>query len=257
METPVHPSKQAAADIGEIKARAGELVEELQALKASLAPPGFWYPYSTLHNVIHLDSLLTGRNRHLTELIPPGPIADIGGADGDLAFLLERLGYDVHLIDNRPTNFNHFRGAEMLKQALGSRVVLHDVDLDSQFTLPAENYGAVFFLGILYHLKNPYFALERLAKVTRFCFLSTRIAQVSTDHVTRIERLPVAYLLDPLEANEDPTNYWIFSDAGLRRLLDRTGWRVRDYLTVGNTVDSEPASAERDERAFCLVEASG
>jgi len=63
----------------------------------------------------------------------------------------------------------------------------------------------------------------------------------------------VAYLLDAREANNDPTNHWIFSDGGLRRLLRKTGWEICDYGTAGNRVDSDPVTWQGDERAFCLL----
>lgn len=68
-----------------------------------------------------------------------------------------------------------------------------------------------------------------------------------------LQNVPTAYLVSPSETNNDPTNYWIFTSPGLRRILDRTGWDVLDYMTVGNTHNSDPATAEGDERAFCLV----
>ena len=68
-----------------------------------------------------------------------------------------------------------------------------------------------------------------------------------------LQPLPVAYLLDPTECNNDNTNYWIFSEAGLRRILSRTGWDILDFITLGNDRDSDPASPKGDERAFCLV----
>lgn len=70
---------------------------------------------------------------------------------------------------------------------------------------------------------------------------------------TRIADLPVAYLLDPDECNNDSTNYWIFSFTGLLRILRRTGWEVAELVTVGCTTGSDPASPEGDERAFCLL----
>jgi hypothetical protein len=45
----------------------------------------------------------------------------------------------------------------------------------------------------------------------------------------------------------------MFTEAGLRRILDRCGWDVLDFATFGNTTDSDPASREGDERAFCFV----
>ena len=84
---------------------------------------------------------------------PHGKIADIGGADGDLAFFLEQMGLSVDLIDNEPTNFNQLDGARVLKEALHSNVTIRTVDLDSQFTLSGEKYDSIFLLGVLYHLK--------------------------------------------------------------------------------------------------------
>ena len=76
---------------------------------------------------------------------------------------------------------------------------------------------------------------------------------MTTDHQVRFDQVPVAYLVHPTECNNDPSNYWIFSDAGLRRILSRTGWEVLEYARVGQTVDSDPATAAGDERVFCLA----
>ena len=140
-----------------------------------------------------------------------------------------------------------------MREELASDVQIHEIDLDTQFRLPRDHYDLVFFLGILYHLKNPYYVLEELAKRVDRLVVSTRIAQLSPDHETAFGHLPVAYLLHPTEANNDATNFWIFSEAGLRRIFDRTGWAVEDYVSVGATEGSDPAHADRDERAFALL----
>lgn len=127
-----------------------------------------------------------------------------------------------------------------------------DVDLDAQFRLPRDDYDVVFFLGVLYHLKNPFYALEMLAGSTRYCLMSTRVTQWAGEP-TAIENLPVAYLLGPQEANNDPTNFWIFSKVALLRLFGRTGWDVLDLATFGDTTASDPTSPDRDERAFALL----
>jgi tRNA (mo5U34)-methyltransferase len=245
-----------ALDVREVKERALAFAAELEVIKLELAPREFWYPYPTLGNLDHLDALLTGERRALLALTDGLLVADIGGADGDLSFLLERLGCRVHLIDNAPTNYNGLRGARMLKVALSSSVEIFDADLDGRFVLPGARYGTIFLLGILYHLKNPFYALESFAKAARYCFVSTKVARLSPDKRTELRDLPLAYLLDAREANDDPTNYWVFTEAGLKRFFERSGWRVLDFITVGNTVDSDPASVEGDERAFCLLESA-
>jgi hypothetical protein len=65
---------------------------------------------------------------------------------------------------------------------------------------------------------------------------------------------PAAYLLDSDELNADDSNYWIFSEAGLRRLLKRSHWRIERFLSVGDR-ESDPTSL-RDERAFCLAKST-
>jgi tRNA (mo5U34)-methyltransferase len=254
-------------DIAELKDKALEFEQRLVAKKHELREPGFWYPYGTLDNFFALDALLTGEHRFLLNLIGDNPVLDIGAADGSLAFFLESLGYKVQVIDYGPTNFNNLRGLRLLKENLLSSVEIYETDLDAQFYLPETNYNLAFFLGILYHLKNPFYVLEALSKSVRYCLISTKITKFNLPPKTmsktlgklfRSERvdlsnIPVGYLLDEREANDDATNFWIFSDAGLRRVLKRTGWEILDYITLGNTTDSDPATAQGDERAFCLV----
>jgi tRNA (mo5U34)-methyltransferase len=226
----------------------------LDAEKARIAPTEFgWYPYGSLSNALHFDKLLAGEQRDLGRLIGSGRVADIGAADGELAFLLERHGAQVDVVDWPLTNYNGLKGVRALKASLGSNIRIHEVDLDSQFRLPEDAYGLVFFLGILYHLKNPYFVLEELAKRTDYCLLSTRIARQTPDGGAALARYPLAYLVGERELNNDSTNYWIFSEEGLRRILQRTGWVVEALVTLGNTVNSDPVRADADERAFCFV----
>jgi tRNA (mo5U34)-methyltransferase len=242
-------------DFERLRERALAFREDLLARKDAIAPTDFgWYPYDTMANILHLDALLSGPQRSVFDSLAGGRVADIGAADGDFGFFLEaELECQVDVIDHAPTNFNELRGARRLVDELSSKVQVHEIDLDSQFTLPAAHYRAVFFLGLLYHLKNPFYVLEALAERAELCFLSTRVARVAPDHRTRLREQPVAYLLDPTEANDDPTNFWIFSEAGLRRLFDRTGWEIADFVTVGCQEDSDPCSQDRDERAFALL----
>lgn len=228
--------------------------QQLWEIKLAHHPKSFWYPYATLRNVSVLEKLCAAAGVNLLEVCrgPCGKVADIGGADGDLAFFLERQGLTVDVIDNEYTNFNGLAGARTLKEALNSSVAIRSVDLDSQFSF-GQQYDAVFFLGTLYHLKNPFFLLESLARVTKYCFVSTRIAKQTADGQP-LSPHPVAYLLGPRECNDDVTNFWIFSDHGLKRLIERTGWKLLSYVTIGDTISSTPADLDHDERAFCLLE---
>ena len=215
----------------------------------------FWYPYGTLKNIQVLEELLATVELDLLQLCRGShrKIADVGAADADLAFFMEKMGFSVDVIENRLTNFNLLEGARIMKEALKSSVIIREADLDSQLPLSSEKYDAIFFLGILYHLKNPFFILEKLARMTKYCFLSTRIASQTADGHP-LSAYPLAYLLDPEECNNDNTNFWIFSDQGLKRLIKRTGWDLIAYTTIGNMTDSNPADPDKDQRAFCVLQ---
>jgi hypothetical protein len=148
---------------------------------------------------------------------------------------------------------NGLRGARALRDHLGSNVSIHDIDLDSQFRLPRERYGLVFLLGILYHLQNPFYVLRELAGRADHCLLSTRVARLAGPHRTMIGDLPVAYLVNPDETNNDASNYWMFSPVGLERIVVRAGWVVLERHSAGDVIASDPSSPDHDERMFMLL----
>jgi hypothetical protein len=96
--------------------------------------------------------------------------------------------------------------------------------------------------------------LEELARRTTRCFLSTRVARRFPDGSAMPANVALAYLLAEEELNQDNSNYFIFSEAGLRVMLDRAHWTIRDYVSLGDTSLSDPVRLDRDERAFCLLE---
>lgn len=240
--------------------------ERLEQLKRGLGQPGpglAWYPYCSLANFEHFVPLV-GRATDLGSRIEGGPpsnaepLLDIGCADGDLSFFLESVapGRAIHALDHSGTSHNGLAGVRALKHALASRIEILDVNLDEGFELPARPYATAFCLGLLYHVKNPFHLLESLSRYARTCFLSTRIMRAFPGGAA-VPPYPAAYLLDAAELNEDPTNFWIFNEAGLRRLATRAGWHVERFHTVasGRAGSSDPDSLANDERAFCLLRA--
>jgi|ERR1700722_11117520 len=210
-----------------------------------------WYPYDCFANLFYVQHLLHDAGLSLPEIIGGEPVLDIGAADGALSFFLESLGYPVEAWDHSGTNMNRMQGLRSLARVLGSQVQIQDVDLDGRFEITG-HYGAVLFLGTLYHLKSPFYALETLAKHARFCLLSTRVARWSPDREVHLEDVPVAYLLDAEECNADATNFWIFSPPGLTLLAKRAGWQICALASSGS-VKSDPLTPEGDERMFLLL----
>jgi len=239
-------------DISQIREAAIRFKEKVAQAKRSLGDVDFeWYPHDTLAAFGHLDKLLTGANRTLFG--GKKRILDLGCQDGELAFFLESMGHEVVALDHPTYNHNGMRGVRALKAALGSAVELIDVDIDRQFRLPHESYDIAIVLGVLYHLRNPFYALDELARRASYGVLSTRIARRFPNGKAMPRDVALAYLLGERELNDDETNYFIFSEAGLRTLLNRTYWEIEDYRTAARKPDSDPVRPERDERVFCLL----
>jgi tRNA (mo5U34)-methyltransferase len=237
----------------DLLARGQEFLRVLAQAKSSAGADFEWYRYHSLSNLAHIDGLLGGRHDYLLDAALEKGLLDVGCADGDLSFFFESLGAKVTAVDHPTPNHNGMRGVRKLKEVLHSNVEIREVDLDSQFAVPEQRFGLTLFLGALYHLKNPFYILETLAKCSEYCIVSTRIAR-RFPHVGRVpEAATVAYLLDAEELNADNSNFWIFSNAGLKLLLQRTRWTICEYQNLGDTADSDANSLDRDERAFCLL----
>jgi tRNA (mo5U34)-methyltransferase len=240
-------------EIGDLVARMLKFQDVLERRKGELTPPEpGWYPWDSFGTITTLDTLLTGRYRFLEPLIGKDPVLDLGCGDGALSFFFESLGCRVCAIDHPPTNYNRMEGVNALKTALDSSVRIEAMDLDGAFRLPVARAGLAIFCGILYHLKNPFGVLEKLAAGTRYCLLSTAITRTTPDGMTAVDGLPLAFLMGREGLLGDETNYWIFSEAGLRTLVDRTGWDVCAWRVVE---DDEHAAGDgpRDERVLCLL----
>jgi SAM-dependent methyltransferase len=233
---------------------ARELWVKLKEEKSkTVLPEGDWYPFDSLSCAPVVTELISRDFDVLAADIAGWPVADIGCADGDLAMLFAGWGAEVDAIDYAPNNFNGMLGVRTLGRLLGLPVRTYDINLDHDFKLPQDAYGLTLFLGTLYHLKNPYAVLEQLAFQTRWCILSTRIAQVTPTVRAPVESEPMAYLADGREIGNDATNYWVFSASGLFRILQRTRWAIVASQRIGCSVDSNPIDPDKDERMFVLL----
>jgi SAM-dependent methyltransferase len=239
-------------DIASLVQEARRFGERVRDAKERLGDPGFeWYPHETLSAFANLEKTLTGPNRDL--FTGAGRVLDLGSQDGELAFFLESLGYQVDAADHPAYNHNGMRGIRALKAALGSAVEIHEIDVDRPFRLPHDSYDLVVMLGVLYHLRNPFYVLEELARRTSHCLLSTRVARCFPDSSPMPSGVSLAYLLAENELNEDDSNYFIFNETGLRVMLARAHWAIADYASLGQPHLSDPIRPDRDERAFCLL----
>lgn len=210
-----------------------------------------WYPYDSLSNI---DLMPKYFPEDIVRRFDEGMdwrMLDIGAGDGDVGFFFESLGCQVDMLDNPATNFNDCQGIATYAKATGSSSQLLIRDIDRAFELEGQ-YNLALALGLLYHLRNPMTLLLTLAMHAERLALSTRVFRFLPDG-TNIEKHPVAYFLRNREANDDPTNYWIFSPLGLEALLARSGWVVKGSLLQGAS-RSNPVDNQADQRMFVYAE---
>lgn len=104
---------------------------------------------------VNLPSNLSGKS-----------VLDIGAWDGFFSFEAERRGAKRVLATDSHAWYSLKPSFELARRALGSRV--EDLDIDVMDLAPEKvgTFDVVLFLGVLYHLRHPMLALEKVFSVT-------------------------------------------------------------------------------------------
>jgi tRNA (mo5U34)-methyltransferase len=169
---------------------------------------------------------------------------DIGVRDGYFSFELERRGAEVVAIDYMDPGDTGFPVA---RELLGSSV---DYVIDNVYNLSPERYGTfdlVLFLGVMYHLRDPLLALDRIWDVCNdgaLLALETQILDSSLlladgsftaldDVDARLKNLCVMQFHPGDSLHGDHTNYWSPNMACTRGLMQAAGFDVTRTVDLG------------------------
>jgi tRNA (mo5U34)-methyltransferase len=151
-------------------------------------------------------------------------VLDIGAWDGFFSFEAERreasrvvaMDYDCWLqAEGHPSK----AGFELARRALGSSV--EDVTLDVMDLSPDRlgMFDVVLFLGVLYHVRHPLLALERVFGVTGdLLILETHVARLGT-------RRPALVFYPGDELGGDATNWWGPNEPAVVAMLRDVGFK--------------------------------
>lgn len=149
---------------------------------------------------------------------------DIGAWDGYFAFEAEKRGASkVLAFDNfyrDKLEDTGSQGFEVLKEILDSKVEFQKADV---YDLSPEKFGmfdVVIFPGVLYHLKHPLLALEKIASVTK----EMLILETHYDPYHK-GKYPLASFYEKDEVNNDPTTWWGFNEECLHAALRTAGFK--------------------------------
>ncbi len=148
-------------------------------------------------------------------------VLDIGAWDGWFSFEMERRGAEVMAIDATP--HERFRIA---RELLGSKVEFRVDDVCRLSPDKIGRFDIVLFLGVLYHLKHPMLALERV------CELATEMVCVEsfvTDDGTHLSARPVMEFYETTELCGQFDN-WVGPNAACLLAMCRTAGFARVHL---------------------------
>ena len=194
-------------------------------------------------------------------------VLDIGAWDGFYSFEAERRGAKRVLATDHHCwsgpGWATKAGFDLAHRALGSKVESLDIDVMDLTPERVGKFDLVLFLGVLYHLRHPLLALERVFSVTgRQLILETHVDMLFSSR-------PACAFYPGAELNRDDTNWFgpnpaaviaMLRDVGFRRV--ETVWRPRPFplrlaYAVGYAVmRREPFQLARPIREHrCVVHA--
>jgi tRNA (mo5U34)-methyltransferase len=155
-------------------------------------------------------------------------VLDICAWDGFFSFEAERRGAA------RVVATDHFcwsgagwgtrTGFDYVHAIRNSAVEAVDMDVHDLPKSDLGQFDMVLFLGVFYHLKDPYTGLEAAAAMCR--------DHLAIETVTALprERLPAMRLFDGREMDGDPTNFWAPNIPALSIMLRNFGFARVEFM---------------------------
>lgn len=160
-------------------------------------------------------------------------VLDVGAWDGFFAFEAERRGARRVLATDsfvwQPGTPGSKEGFLLAREVLGSRVEDMEVDVMDLDPDVLGTFDLVLCLGVLYHMRDPLMALQRVARVT----VDQLILETHIDALG--DPRPMAAFYPGTELNNDATNWWGPNPAAVEGMLRAVGFR--DVRMVWSSFD--------------------
>lgn len=157
-------------------------------------------------------------------------VLDIGAWDGYYSFLCEQHGAKRVLATDSVVWSGGWRtgkaGFQAARRALNSKVDDMTIDvMDLRPDVPGR-FDVVLFLGVLYHLRHPLLALERIFDlVGEQLIMETHVDLLDYDR-------PGAVFYPGTELAGDPTNWWGPNPLAVEGMLKAVGFREVKTISV-------------------------
>lgn len=183
--------------------------------------------YSWHHQIDLGNGIITpGRDRSAAKLaalelpsLAGRSVLDVGAWDGYFSFAAERLGASrVVALDSVIWQNVSKEPFELARQALRSNV--EDVEMEVLDISPDRlgTFDVVFFLGVLYHMRDPMAALEAVASVTGQTLVLETLVDLTFTKRPAAAFYPGAYI------DGDHSNWWGPNPAAVVAMIKEFGF---------------------------------
>lgn len=196
----------------EVRRRVGEIRwTHVLDLGNGIVTPGLWPP---------MDLIAAGCPKDLRGMT----VLDLCAADGGCSFQAERLGAasvlatDSYLWGDAPGTSK--AAFDFAREALSSKVESKYLQvLDHSPETVGGVFDLVLFLGVLYHMRHPLLALERLFSVTgKQAILESHVDLLDYDR-------PAMAFYPGDDLNGDPSNWWGPNVLAVEAMLRSVGFQ--------------------------------
>jgi len=168
-------------------------------------------------------------------------VLDVGAWDGFFSFEAERRGAERVLATDsfvwNEQGWGTKRGFDLAKRHLGSRVEERTVDVLDLRPEDVGTFDVVLFVGVLYHMRHPMLALERVASVTReVAIIETVVDMLSV-------RRPAIAFYPGSELARDHTNWCGPNPEALTGMLHAAGFTRVEFVAGTRSLPFRAAKA--------------
>ncbi len=159
-------------------------------------------------------------------------VLDVGASDGFFSFEAERRGASRVLATDvwsgERWGMQPKTGFDVARRALNSKVEAIEMNVLDLSPDKVGVFDVVLFLGVLYHMRHPLLALERVFSVTGGqLILETHMERGGGNR-------PLMVFYPESELNQDPTNWWGPNATAVEAMLKTVGFRrvekIREYV---------------------------
>ncbi len=261
-------------------------IDQRELLEMVADVPSWWHSIDLGHDIVTpgVKTVEALESNLLAMQLPPlagKSVLDIGAWDGYFSFAAEHMGarrvvaldhyvwsmdliaqvqhfHECHAQGRKPPQWEEVpsvwrpdelpgkRGFDTVHRALGSQVESHVEDFMIADLDQLGTFDVVMYLGVLYHMKDPLRALERLAKVTS----EVAVIETAAYAVPGFEHQSMCEFYASDELNADSTNWWAPNLTALTGLCQAAGFDRVKVLVGPGDMRGMPAGEVQRYRAI-------